>query len=377
MKLDLSNRLLPAASLLAAALLLSACERPPVETKQIGFRGTGMEQVSNPRLTPASASKPIPFALPAAGEGGQPASAVYQNVKVLGNLSVGEFTRTMVAMTQWVAPKEGCVYCHNPANLASDEKYTKVVSRRMLEMTQHVNATWKTHVADTGVTCYTCHRGEPVPSQLWFSQLPPAAAFLGNKAGQNAPAPSVGYASLPNDPFSAFLTGDSNIRTVSTTALPDGNRHSIKQTEWTYGLMVSMSQSLGVNCTYCHNSRSFTSWDSSPPARGVAWHGIRLVRDLNSNYLIPLADTFPPERHGVAGDGPKLHCATCHQGQSKPLNGAKMMKDYTAALMPAPAVPVEAVPAPESEVGPAEGQPSPEETSPKEGEAEPSIAPET
>ncbi len=357
---------------LAALFLLAACEHPPVETQQGGFRGTGMEQVRNPRLTSTAASRAIPVSLPASSPGGQPASAAYQNVKVLGNLSVGEFTRTMVAMTTWVSPTQGCAYCHNLANLASDEKYTKVVARRMLEMTQHVNATWKSHVAETGVTCYTCHRGEPVPSQLWFTPAPPAAAFLGNKAGQNAPAPSVGYASLPNDPFTTFLAGDANIRTVSTSALSSGNRHSIKETEWTYGLMMSMSQSLGVNCTYCHNSRSFTSWDTSPPARAVAWHGIRMVRDLNNNYVIPLADTLPPERHGITGDGPKLHCATCHQGQSKPLAGAKMMKDYTAALMPTPATaPTESTQPPASDIGAPQGEPSPEATSPKKGGEEP------
>ena len=37
------------------------------------------------------------------------------------------------------------------------------------------------------------------------------------------------------------------------------NRSSLKQTEHTYGLMMHMSDSLGVNCTYCHNTRSFAS----------------------------------------------------------------------------------------------------------------------
>ena len=52
-------------------------------------------------------------------------------MKVLGNLSAGEFTRTMIAMSNWVAPEQGCVYCHNPANFADDSMQTKIVSRRM------------------------------------------------------------------------------------------------------------------------------------------------------------------------------------------------------------------------------------------------------
>jgi photosynthetic reaction center cytochrome c subunit len=83
-----------------------------------------------------------------------------------------------------------------------------------------------------------------------------------------------------------------------------------------------------VNCTYCHNTRSFAAWDASTPQRATAWYGIRMVRALNDNYLDPLASTFPANRHGPEGDGPKLNCATCHQGAFKPLYGAAMAKDY-------------------------------------------------
>ena len=57
--------------------------------------------------------------------------------------------------------------------------------------------------------------------------------------------------------------------------------------------MISMSQALGVNCTYCHNSRSFAVWDASTPKRTTAWYGIRMARDLNNDYLVPLTATFP------------------------------------------------------------------------------------
>ena len=68
---------------------------------------------------------------------GRPRGQSYQNVKVLGELSTERFNHLMAEMNQWVAPPEqGCNYCHNPENMASDEKYTKVVARRMLQMTQ-------------------------------------------------------------------------------------------------------------------------------------------------------------------------------------------------------------------------------------------------
>jgi photosynthetic reaction center cytochrome c subunit len=326
---------------LASVILLSACERPPMDSVQRGYRGTGMVQVYNPRTIEQNEElHAAPMVMPPASPDGPKAGKTYQNVKVLGDLSVAQFTQLMVNMTSWVAPNEGCVYCHNPANFAEDSKYTKVVARRMIEMTQHINSGWKNHVAETGVTCYTCHRGQPVPAQIWFKEPPQAngADFIGGRAGQNLAAPSVGLSSLPSDPFTPFLLGNLDIRVNGTTALPTGNRHSIKQAEWTYGLMTHMSSALGVNCTYCHNSRSFSSWEGNPPQRATAWHGIRMARELNLNYLEPLTATFPSHRKGELGDVAKLNCATCHQGAYKPLNGAPMIKNHPELVgKPAPA----------------------------------------
>jgi photosynthetic reaction center cytochrome c subunit len=119
---------------------------------------------------------------------------VYENVRVLGDVSAGEFTRLMVNMTEWVAPTEGCAACHNVADFADDSLYTKVVARRMLEMVRHVNGNWTEHVAQTGVTCYTCHRGRLVPPNVWFNDHGPKQAdgAVQMPAGQNHPTAAVG-----------------------------------------------------------------------------------------------------------------------------------------------------------------------------------------
>jgi photosynthetic reaction center cytochrome c subunit len=321
----------------AAATLLAACERPPVDVVQRGYRGTGMQQVYNPRTVAEQvpANQPPPSTPPASAEGPK-AKDVYKNVKVLGDLSVAEFTRHMASMSQWIAPAAGCAYCHDLQNLADDGKYQKVVARRMIEMTRHVNADWKPHVAATGVTCWTCHRGQPVPAQTWFTTPPQdlRANFIGDRAGQNLAAKSVGLSSLPDDPFTPFLKQAQPIRVVTPTALPGGNPATIKGAEWTYGLMMHFSSALGVNCTYCHNGNSFAVWEGAPPQRATAWHGIRMVRDLNNAYLEPLVATFPKTRLGPTGDVAKVSCATCHQGAFKPLYGVAMAKDY-AGLAPA------------------------------------------
>ena len=319
-------------ALLATAALLAGCEPPPVNTVQRGYRGTGMAEVYRPAAIEAAAelNTPPPVSTPASPDGPR-ASQVFQNVKVLGDLSTAQFAQIMVDMTAWVAPQQGCTYCHNAANFADDGLYTKVVSRRMLQMTQHINADWKQHVDGTGVTCYTCHRGNNVPTNIWYrtAGADQTSGMLGWKNGQNSPAIQVGLASLPNDPFTPFVEGGDEIRVVSQQALPDGSKPSlIKQTEQTYGLMIHMSKSLGVNCTYCHNSRSFASWEMSTPQRATAYYGIRMARDLNSNYLGSLAGVFPPNRLGPTGDVPKLNCATCHQGAYKPLYGANILNGH-------------------------------------------------
>jgi len=316
---------------LSSLFLLAACERPPMESVQHGLRGTGMVQVYNPRAIEKSVeANTVPVGIPPLPADGPKSKDVYKNVQVLGSLSSAQFVRLMTSMTAWVAPEEGCGYCHNVANFAEDSKYTKIVARRMLQMTQNINENWKTHVADTGVTCWTCHRGQPVPSNVWFKadHAPRGADFIGDRSGQNEPLPVVNLSSLPNDPFTPFLLQDKPIRVNGGTALPTGNRASIKQAEWTYGLMTHMSTGLGVNCTYCHNTQNFAKWEGGPPQRVTAWHGIRMVRDMNVSYMEPLTPVFPAHRKGELGDVAKANCATCHQGAYKPLNGQSMLKDY-------------------------------------------------
>jgi photosynthetic reaction center cytochrome c subunit len=118
---------------------------------------------------------------------------------------------------------------------------------------------------------------------------------------------------------------------ISQTVGPsNSNRSSVKQAEWTYALMISQSKSLGVNCTYCHNSRQFSSWTQAPPQRVTAYHGILMLRDVNSNYLAPLQGVYPAVRLGAMGDAPKAQCVTCHNGVYKPLYAAQMAKHYPA-----------------------------------------------
>ncbi len=267
---------------------------------------------------------------------------------MLQGVSKERFDHLMAEITLWVAPPEqGCNYCHNPENMASDEKYTKIVARRMVQMTQNINSRWASHVKQTGVTCYTCHRGNAVPENKWAlaAGTPNPGSIRGNKHGQNTPDPNVGYASLPSDPFASYLEGKAQIRVASSSAFPASNHIvSIKDAEKSYGLMMHISSALGVNCTYCHNTQSFRAWNLSRAQRATAYYGIRMVRDTNDNYLDSLVGVFPAYRKGPHGDAYKANCTTCHQGLAKPLGGVSMLDQAPILQGAKPTAPAEGGP---------------------------------
>jgi photosynthetic reaction center cytochrome c subunit len=308
--------------------VLAGCERPHVE--QRGYRGLGMLQVYNAEtIEKLDEVNTVPKSLRKVSAAGPTAAESYQNVQVLGDLSKPEFARLMLSFKEWLAPDEGCGFCHNAPDYASDVKYTKQVARAMIVMTRHVNRDWQAHVKGTGVTCYTCHRGQAVPPKIWFSApAPESGGLLAKRAAWPLPTPSASRSSLPVEALNDFLLDEYNVNVVTPVALPTGSTRSIGNARSTYALMTVMSESLGVNCTYCHNTQAFFNWNLSPPPRATAWYGIRMARDLNKTWLTPLAALLPPNRHGPAGDGPKLYCATCHMGASRPMNGAKMLDNF-------------------------------------------------
>ena len=125
-----------------------------------------------------------------------------------------------------------------------------------------------------------------MPSGDWFANpgLPANAKMMGFKDSQNSAGQKVnGNTALPNDALSAFLDHGAEVRIQGTTALAQVKHDSIKKAEWSYSLMIYMSNSLGVNCTYCHNTRAMGRWEQSTPQRVTAWHGIRMVRQLNND----------------------------------------------------------------------------------------------
>ncbi len=327
--MTINKTLKVAAVALSSALFLAACDAPPPESVQRGPAGTGMVLIYNgDDLDNVVANNAVPEASPQLPAGGPKASEIYQNVEVLGDLSIGQFTRLMTSITEWVSPEEGCNYCHVAEGFHLDTKYTKKVARVMLAMTQRANQDYGDHVGNAGVTCYTCHRGKNIPEYVWTTDPggPHAAGIT--TAMQNIASEAAGNTSLPFDPFTPYFEQAQSIRVAGDTALPEGNNSSIKQTEWIYSLMMHFSDSLGVNCTHCHNTRAFSDWEQSSPERVKAWHGIQMVREMNTQFINRTTDWLPEHRKGPLGDPLKVNCGTCHQGAYQPLLGANMINDY-------------------------------------------------
>ncbi len=315
---------------------------PPGDGVEIGPPPTSMIQFQRGQMQePVSQEAPKP--LPPAEAGSPSATSTYKNVQVLTDVSAAEFMRLQHAITQWVSPKQGCDFCHVGNDYASDAKPTKAAARVMLQMVRHVNADWSKHVGPAGVTCYTCHRGQPVPAETWFPSKPrPDRQFVAKQDDWQESADTV-RKFFPDAGWDLYFIEDTPISVQSTTALPSNTISTQIVAKRVYEMMMQMSDGIGVNCGYCHNSRVFQSWEQSTPYRWSGYDGIRLTRDLNRNYLLHVSSLVPETRQlvyqtqipvlparetGVQGGNGLVVCATCHYARPKPLDGAEMLRDY-------------------------------------------------
>jgi photosynthetic reaction center cytochrome c subunit len=337
------------AAVIVVAGLVSLGQPYATDSLQTGPRGTGM---SVPEFK-ADLAKPDPTIEamytedPYIPQGGEPlAKDIYQNVQVLGDVTEDNFNRVMLAITQWVAPEQGCAYCHGDVALeeyGNDDLYTKVVSRRMIQMTQNLNDSWDGHVnanKQVGVTCYTCHRGQNVPSEIWFKLGTVSSRMGGWAAVQNKVTVQSQYTSLPSDALEAYLLNGESIKVHDLDAHADNYPSEEGYPTWqnaerTFSLMNYVSNSLGVNCVFCHNSRAFYDAGQVTPQWATEMLGIQMVLEMNNDYLVPLQDVYPPERLGpVFADAPKAACKTCHKGYQQPLQGTNVIGNWPELAAP-------------------------------------------
>lgn len=112
------------------------------------------------------------------------ADQVYKNIQVFKTLPASELDQTMAFISGSLGVK--CNHCHiNPWD--KDDKLTKQTARRMIQMVFDLNK--GSFGGDKAVSCFTCHRGKPIPvavpavgQNLW-APLPAAP--------KEAPLPTV------------------------------------------------------------------------------------------------------------------------------------------------------------------------------------------
>jgi len=318
-------------AVVVAALLVSWGQPFATDSMQTGPRGTGMSvpefEADLARPDPSIASFAETTSTPVVPAGGeQTAGTARENVPPgLENLTVENYDRLLAAMRSWTGIPD---LFDDPAN------YQTAVGHTMITMTQNINENWDGHVnanKQVGVTCYTCHRGEPVPSEIWFRSTPTVEAMEGWSANQNRATPVSQFTSLPSDALEEYLVnyGRIGVHDLESRVANQPGDPLIQQTERTYSLMNYVSNALGVNCVFCHNSRAFYDPGQVTVQWGTASLGISMVLELNNDYLVPLRDLYPAERLGpLHADAPKVACKTCHKGYQQPLQGTNVIADW-------------------------------------------------
>jgi photosynthetic reaction center cytochrome c subunit len=126
-----------------------------------------------------------PFAAAQAAEReAKTAEQQYKNIKVLRGTPAESFNQTMHLISGSLGVD--CEYCHLQKDRVSDELENKRTARKMMRMMIDLNK--KSFDGKQVVTCYTCHRGNPVPPD---SPALPVGDYVSDEKPPAAQLPTV------------------------------------------------------------------------------------------------------------------------------------------------------------------------------------------
>lgn len=134
-----------------------------------------------------------------------PAEEVYKNLKVLRGTPSDSFNQGMHLISGQLGVD--CEYCHLEKDRVSDEVKNKDVARDMITMTAEINR--RMFKGEQVVTCYTCHRGKPIP-------VGPPILPVGEYFKQPAPPPPMPPASEIISKYITALGGEQNLRKITS-----------------------------------------------------------------------------------------------------------------------------------------------------------------
>jgi hypothetical protein len=115
-------------------------------------------------------------------------SEVYKNVQVLKEAPSDQLVPAMKFISSSLGVR--CEYCHVENAFDKDDKKTKQIARKMMQMVSAINA--NNFDGHQEVTCYSCHRGSPKPVAV-----PVIAASTPKMLNEPAPEPQPNAPDLP------------------------------------------------------------------------------------------------------------------------------------------------------------------------------------
>ena len=139
---------------------------------------------------------------------GKTAEQVYKNIKVLTGAPASQVTQSMHLIEG--ATGMDCTVCHVEGAFDKDDKPQKATARKMMQMVMDLNK--NSFGGEQVVTCYTCHHGSPVPSNMPLVPTAKPVTELETKAA----LPSVDQILAK---YVAALGGEQAVRKVTSRVI--------------------------------------------------------------------------------------------------------------------------------------------------------------
>jgi photosynthetic reaction center cytochrome c subunit len=143
---------------------------------------------------------------------GAPAERVYKNIQVLKGVPADQITPVMRVIARDLGIT--CEYCHDEMDRAKDGLEAKETARSMIVMMREINK--NSFGGNTEVTCFTCHNGHNVPTNI--PALPPfSVAYLG--PGDEVKPPALPTVDQVLAKYVQALGGEQSLRKVTTMVI--------------------------------------------------------------------------------------------------------------------------------------------------------------
>jgi photosynthetic reaction center cytochrome c subunit len=226
---------------------------------------------------PKAASEEIPIPV---GKENLPAEQVFQNIQILKGKPASRLPGMMKALNNLLGVQ--CTYCHVAGAWQKEEPEPKRTARRMFEMVANIS---ERHFAGGNeVTCWTCHRGNPKPSN-GSAEIAARLSTLPKERQQLIDSVNPG----PDKDISSEQAFQ-NIQVLNAT--PAGRMAST---------MAAFTIALDVDCSHCHVADQYDDDDKAGKQRTREM--VRMVRSINHQFF---------------DDQVEVGCWTCHHGALKP-----------------------------------------------------------